>query len=182
MLDEAISIVTGPEPGPVSIRWSKTEAPHVAEHEVGSGLAARRVRSGDELCIIAVGKMLATALEAADRLRAEGVSVTVWDPRCIKPLDPEMLTDAARHRFVLTAEDGLREGGIGSAIADQLAELTLGAAEVPRVRVLGTPMGFLAHGKAEKVLADAGLDTAGLTAAALSLVHAESMDRPPAGR
>jgi 1-deoxy-D-xylulose-5-phosphate synthase len=176
MLDEAVSIVTGPEPGPVSIRWSKTNAPHVAEHEVGSGRAARRMRSGDELCIIAVGKMLSTALEAADQLRAEGLSVTVWDPRCVKPLDPGMLTDAARHRFVLTAEDGLREGGIGSAIADQLAELTRHAADAPRVRVLGTPVAFIPHGKPDKILADVGLDTAGITASARSLVHARSAE------
>jgi 1-deoxy-D-xylulose-5-phosphate synthase len=176
MLDEAVAIVTGPNPGPVSIRWSKTSAPHVGEHEVGSGLAARRVRAGEDLCIVAVGKMLETALATADRLRDEGVSVTVWDPRCIKPLDPEMLADAARHPYVLTVEDGLREGGIGSAIVDQLNELTLDRLTVPRMRVLGTPMAFIPHGKAEKVLADVGLDEAGVTAAALSLVHARTTD------
>jgi 1-deoxy-D-xylulose-5-phosphate synthase len=176
MLDEAVDIVTGPNPGPVSIRWSKTAAPHVPIDQVGSGRGGRRVRTGEDLCIIAVGKLLEAALEAADRLEAEGVSTTVWDPRCVKPLDPEMLADAARHRFLLTAEDGVREGGIGSAVADQLAELTLGAADVPRVRVLGTPMGFIAHGKAERILADVGLDCAGLTAAALSLVHAAATD------
>jgi 1-deoxy-D-xylulose-5-phosphate synthase len=176
MLDEAVRIVTGPEPGPVSIRWSKTAAPQVSEHEVGHGLRARRVRAGDELCIIAVGKMLAAATAAADRLRDEGLSVTVWDPRCVKPLDPEMLADAAAHRFVLTAEDGVREGGIGAAIADQLAELTLGSPQAPRVRVLGTPIGFLAHGKPDRILADLGLDAAGLTASALALVHADATD------
>jgi 1-deoxy-D-xylulose-5-phosphate synthase len=156
----------------VSIRWSKTAAPHVSEHEVGTGLRGRRVRAGEDLCIIAVGKMLAAATEAADRLRDEGVSVTVWDPRCIKPLDPEMLADAARHRFVLTAEDGLREGGIGAAVADRLAELTFGAAVAPRVRVLGTPVDFIPHGKADKILADVGLDADGIAAAARTLVHA----------
>jgi 1-deoxy-D-xylulose-5-phosphate synthase len=160
----------------VSIRWSKTAAPHVSEHEVGSGLNGRKVRSGYELCIIGVGTMLEPALQAADRLRAEGHSVTVWDPRCIKPLDPAMLDDAARHRFVLTVEDGLREGGIGSAIADELAELTFGAAFPPKVRVLGTPVAYLAHGKPEEIFAELGLDAAGITASALSLIHAERTD------
>jgi 1-deoxy-D-xylulose-5-phosphate synthase len=172
MLDEAVSIVTGPNPGPVSIRWSKTAAPHVSEREVGSGLRARRLSAGEDLCIIAVGKMLAAATEAAEQLRAEGLSVTVWDPRCIKPLDPEMLADAARHPCVLTAEDGLRAGGIGAAVADQLAELTAGSARMPRVRVLGTPIDFIAHGKPDSVLADLGLDAAGLATAARALVHA----------
>jgi 1-deoxy-D-xylulose-5-phosphate synthase len=175
MLDEAVSIVTGPDAGPVSLRWSRTSAPHVSEHEVGSGLRGRRVRGGDQLCIIAVGKMLTAAVEAAERLRDEGLSVTVWDPRCIKPLDPEMLADALRHRFVLTVEDGVREGGIGAAVLDRLGELA-GAAELPRVRVLGTPIAFIPHGKPDRILADLGLDTAGITAAALSLVHAPSTE------
>jgi 1-deoxy-D-xylulose-5-phosphate synthase len=176
MLDEAVAIATGPEPGPVSIRWSRSAAPHVAEHEVGHRLSGRKVRSGDELCIIAVGQMLEVATQAADALRDEGHSVTVWDPRCIKPLDPAMLDDAARHRFVLTVEDGLRVGGIGSAIADELAELTFGAAVPPKVRVLGTPVAFLAHGKPDEIFAELGLDAAGITASALSLIHARSTD------
>jgi 1-deoxy-D-xylulose-5-phosphate synthase len=176
MLDEAVAITTGPEPGPVSVRWSRAPAPHVAEHEVGCGLTGRKVREGDELCIIGVGQMLGAAVQAADLLRDEGHSVTVWDPRCVKPLDPAMLEDASRHRFVLTVEDGLRAGGIGSAIADELAELTFGAAAPPKVRVLGTPVAFLAHGKPDEIFADLGLDAAGITASALSLIHARSTD------
>ena len=176
MLDQAVAITTGPNPGPVSVRWSRAAAPHVAEHEIGHGLRGRKVREGDELCIIAVGQMLGAAVKAADSLRAEGHSVTVWDPRCIKPLDPAMLDDAARHRFVLTVEDGLRVGGIGSAIADELSELTLGVAVPPKVRVLGTPVAFMAHGKPDEIFAEIGLDAAGITASALSLIHAESTD------
>ena len=173
MLEEAVKIARGPNPGPVAIRWAKTNAPHVGPNEVGSGLKARRVLEGDELCIIAVGKMLGAARDAAAELREQGISVTLWDPRCIKPLDREMLFDAARHPFVLTIEDGVREGGIGSMVADQLSEITLGTASAPRVRVLGTPIAFIPHGKPDAILAELGLDAAGITASALSLVHAE---------
>jgi 1-deoxy-D-xylulose-5-phosphate synthase len=176
MLDEAVHIVKGPNPGPVSIRWSKTAAPQVPEDEVGTGLRGRKVRTGDQLCIIAVGKMFEAASAAARHLADEGVSVTLWDPRCIKPLDREMLFDAARHPFVLTVEDGLREGGIGSMVADRLAEITFGSPTAPKVRVLGTPVAFIAHGKPDVILADLGLDAAGITASALSLVEAETTD------
>jgi 1-deoxy-D-xylulose-5-phosphate synthase len=173
MLTEAVKLATGPNPGPVTIRWSKTAAPHVGPNEVGQGLKGRRVGAGDDLCIIAVGKMLAAAEAAAERLRAEGTSVTVWDPRCVKPLDQEMLFDAARHPFVLTVEDGVREGGIGSMIADRLAEITYGAASAPKVRVLGTPIAYIPHGKPDDILTELGLDVDGIFASAVSLVHAE---------
>ena len=100
--------------------------------------------------------MLAAAQHAADLLAADGVSVTVWDPRVAKPLDPEMLADAARHKLVVSIEDGLRDGGIGSSIATTL--------ETTEVRVLGVPTAYLPHGKADDILATLGLDGPGVAA------------------
>jgi 1-deoxy-D-xylulose-5-phosphate synthase len=173
MLDEAMKIVKGPTPGPVSIRWSRGAPCTTAAEEVGTGLKGRKLRSGDDLCIISVGQMLDAAVAAAEAIEADGSSVTVWDARCIKPLDREMLFDAARHPFVLTVEDGLREGGIGSSVVDQLAEITLGSSSAPVVRVLGTPVAYIPHGKPDAIHADLGLDAAGITASALSLIHAD---------
>ena len=82
------------------------------------------------------------ARAAAERLAAEGHDVTVWDPRLVKPLDPEMLADAAGHRLVVTIEDGLRDGGAGSAIADALSQARTRTAG-PQVRVLGVPSVYL---------------------------------------
>lgn len=175
MLRDAVAITDGP----VAIRWAKTAARHAGPGEVGSGLSGRRLRQGDDLCIISVGKMLDAAEAAADRLAEEGLSVTLWDARVVKPLDPDLLADAARHPHVLTVEDGLRSGGAGSAIADELAELTLGSATAPKVRVLGVPDAYLPHGKPDAILAEIGLDAAGITASALSLVAAEQLDTPP---
>ncbi len=118
--------------GPVTIRWAKTAARQEAPEDIGRGLQARRLRQGHDLCIIAVGKMLDACEAVADRLIADGVSVTLWDARVVKPLDPEMLADAANHPCVLTVEDGVREGGVGSAIGDQLAEHTLGRRRAAR--------------------------------------------------
>ena len=97
--------------------------------EVGSGLSARKVRAGRDLCILAVGKMLAPARAAAEPLASShGVEAAVWDVRLVKPLDEEMLADAATYPRVVTVEDGYREGGAGSAIADRLAELAADSA------------------------------------------------------
>ena len=170
MLHDALEITDGP----IAIRWAKTAARQVSESEVGSGLNARQLRSGTDLCIVSVGKMLDAAEAAADMLAAEGISVTLWDARVVKPLDPAMLADAARHPHVLTIEDGLREGGVGMSLGDQLAELTIGHAE-PRVRVLGIPAQYIAHGKPEAILAELGLDAAGITASALSMMNADQI-------
>jgi 1-deoxy-D-xylulose-5-phosphate synthase len=158
--------------GPVAIRFPKTAARRSAPGEVGSGLKARQLRRGDDVCIISVGKMLDAAEAAADQLADEGVSVTVWDARVVKPLDPAMLADAGRHPYVVTVEDGLRDGGVGMSITDRLAELTVGHPE-PRVRVLGVPATYVPHGKPDAILADLGLDTSGIVASVLSLRAAD---------
>src|SRR5215218_2778591 len=161
MLEDALAV----SDGPVAIRFPKTTARTARPDQVGTGLRARRAREGDgSLAILAVGKLLAAAEEAADALAADGVSATVWDVRVCKPLDQEMLADAARHRVVVTAEDGIREGGVGSAIADAVG-CSGSLAGAPEVLVLGTPVEFLAHGKPDAILAQLGLDGAGIVAA-----------------
>jgi 1-deoxy-D-xylulose-5-phosphate synthase len=112
--------------------------------------------------LLAVGKLLTEALKAADLLAASGISTTVWDVRSCAPLDPEMIADAARHQVVITAEDGIRDGGIGMAIAD----LVSSANQQACVRVLGTPARFIPQGVAEGLLAQIGLDAEGLANAA----------------
>jgi 1-deoxy-D-xylulose-5-phosphate synthase len=173
MLHDALDI----ESGPSAIRWAKTMPPSVGPDEVGHGLHARKVRTGTDVCLIGVGKMLGAATEAADRLEAEGVSVTVWDPRVVKPLDPEMLDDAAGHPAVVTIEDGMREGGVGAAIADALCCRGLDE-PAPKIKVLGTPVAYIAHGKPDQILADLGLDADGIVAAVRDVLDRPVIDRP----
>ncbi len=164
MLHDAVSLA---DEGPVALRWPRGAARHVTEHEVGTGLLARQARKGDgSLAILAVGKMVHDALAAAEALASTGVDATVWDIRCCAPLDPAMIADAAAHGAVITIEDGVREGGIGMNIADQVHAL---AANVP-VQVLGIPSKFLPQGAAEKILAQLGLDADGIVAAARSVL------------
>ena len=166
MLHDALELCEGP----AAIRWSKTAAPSVEPDQVGSGLSARKVRAGRDLCILAVGKLLPAAMEAADALAAEGIEATVWDVRVV-PLDPAMVADAAQHPVVLTAEDGIREGGVGALIADAVSRCDP-TATPPRVRVLGTPIAYIPQAKPDAILAQVGLDATGLAEEARQLVNA----------
>ena len=158
MLHDALVLA---DEGPVAIRYPKGTARHVGEHDVGSGIHARLARAGDgSVCILAIGKMVANALKAADALAATRIDATVWDVRCCAPLDPQMIDDAARHQIVLTVEDGIRDGGIGTTIADQIGSR---APHVP-VRVLGLPTRFIPQGKPDRILAQLGLDAEGIAA------------------
>ena len=164
MLHDAIGLA---DEGPVAIRWPRGAAHHVGELEVGVGLHARKVRAGDaSVCIIAIGKMVIDATKAAELLAASGVQATVWDARSVAPLDPEMIADAALHTAVVTVEDGVRDGGIGMTIADQVHAI---ASNVP-VSVLGLPSKFIPQGSADRILAQLGLDADGIAATARQLL------------
>jgi 1-deoxy-D-xylulose-5-phosphate synthase len=170
MLTDALSITTGP----VAIRFPKTPARSVRDDEIGSGLHGRRVRTGDDVCLLAVGKMLEVAEEAALALAADGIEATVWDVRCVKPLDPAMIADAARHRAVVTIEDGFADGGAGSAMAGAITDVALDDGHAaPPVSVLGVPCTFIPQGKPDDILAGFGLDAAGVAAAARQALAAE---------
>ena len=169
MLHDAMSLADG---GPVAIRYPRGQARNVAEHDVGVGIRARRVRAAvdpvdQRVCVLAIGKLVEAAEKAAEVLAADGIEVSVWDVRCCAPLDEAMLDDAARHRAVVTCEDGVRDGGVGMTIEDRLGAI---APAVP-VEVLGTPNRFLAHdGRPERILSRLGLDADGVAAAVRRLV------------
>jgi len=163
MLADALLVTDGP----VAVRFPKTPARSVGPDEVGRGLAGRLVRRGADVCLLAVGKLLADAEAAAERLAADGIEATVWDVRCVKPLDEAMVADAAGHPAVITVEDGLAVGGAGSAITDAVRRHASTEGRVgPPVTVLGVPSRFLPQGKPEAILAELGLDAAGIADAA----------------
>ena len=154
MLDTAVTLE-----GPVSIRFPKTAA--IQREDPGIGLSANKLRSGADLAIVAVGDRVEAVLEAADLLAADGIEATVWDPRAIRPVAPTMLEDLAGHPMVVTVENGVVNGGAGAYIADRLVELT-GVVEAPRVLRIGVPDGYIPHGKPDRILAEIGLDAAGI--------------------
>lgn len=154
MLHDAVALA---DEGPIAIRYPRGAARQVGEHEVGVGLNARKVRAPEapDVCVIAIGKMLETAEVAARRAAERGVETTVWDARCCAPLDPAMIADAAEHTRVVTIEDGVRAGGIGMMIADQVCAID----PTTDVDKLGLPTKFIPHDpKPGNILARCGLD------------------------
>jgi 1-deoxy-D-xylulose-5-phosphate synthase len=163
MLEDAAALA---DEGPVAIRYPRGAARQVDESEVGVGLHARRARSGRDACILAVGRMLEYAIKAADELAEGGVDVTVWDVRSCTPLDAVMIADAASHPVAVTVEDGVREGGIGFAIRERVAELAPG---VP-VATMGIPTKFVGHGEPKQIMAQLGLDAPAIADTVRSLL------------
>jgi len=119
------------------------------------------------VCVLAIGKMVGPAEKAAEALRAGGLDVTLWDVRSCVPLDSRMITDAAAHRAVVTIEDGIRDGGIGMTIADQVHAID---ASRP-VEVLGIPTRFIPQGKPDRILAQFGLDAEGIASTVRGLAY-----------
>lgn len=164
MFSDAMTLA---DEGPVVIRYPKGAARQVSEGDVGSGLSARNLLQGSgQVCLLAVGKMVGNALDAADTLRGQGIDATVWDVRCCSHLDQAMLDDAARHDLVITVEDGLREGGVGMSIARKIDEIN----HSTRVSVLGVPTKFISHAKPDQIFAQLGLDANGISTHVSSLL------------
>jgi transketolase len=110
--------------GPVYLRTGRPKAPVIynedAEFEIGR---ANELRHGHQVTIIACGLMVAAALEAAALLADRGVEARVLDMHTIKPIDAEAIEDAARSTgAIVTAEEHLLDGGLGSAVARVVAE------------------------------------------------------------
>jgi transketolase len=123
------------------------------------------LREGGDLSFIAIGTMVSRALEAAERLAAQGISARVINAASVKPLDDAAVLEAARETGrIVTAEEGITRGGLGSAVA----ELVVQHHPVP-MRILGIP-DFAPTGSTEYLLEYFGLDAAGLERAALQLL------------
>ncbi len=165
--------------GPSVLRFPKTAARQVQPDQVGTGLSARRVRGGDgSVCILAVGKLLEPAEEAAALLADEGVEATLWDVRVVRPLDPVMIADAGKHALVVTVEDGIRNGGAGNYIADAIADLNA-RRQSPPVLNLGVPTAYIPHDKPQRILGQLGLDGPGIAASIFKAIdHAPSLRAP----
>jgi 1-deoxy-D-xylulose-5-phosphate synthase len=165
MLDLALTL-----DGPVAIRYPKGAAPAMASgvgdagrpgfSEKSPGQAApiplapgkaRVLKKGRDLAIIGIGYMVRTAMEASSLLAAKRIDAGVVDARFVKPLDGEMVADICRtNRKIVTIEDGVLDGGFGSAV---LEELERAKAKGVTVKRLGLPDIFIEHGRREELFA-----------------------------
>ena len=111
-----------------------------------------RGESADVL-LISIGSMAEIAVEAASQAYREGVGVTVIDPRWVKPLPASLVTMADRYKSVVVLEDGIKHGGIASAISEQFREAGLNVA----IHSIGVPLEFIEHSKRSEILEDLGI-------------------------
>lgn len=107
----------------------------------------------EDVLIVAIGPFAALAMDVADRLRAQGIGATVIDPRWAIPVQPSVVKLAGQHRLVITLEDGIRVGGIGTRVRQVLREAGIDTA----VDELGLPDEFIDHASRDQILTDAGL-------------------------
>ena len=141
--------------GPVAIRYPRDNVERVEEGiwpEIAWG-TWEVLKEGTEVYILAFGKTLRYALEAA----GEDPRIGVVNARFLKPLDREMLSWLARYKL-LTVEDHQKMGGFGSAVLEALNEMGL----APEVRVLGLPDRFFEHGTIPSLHRQAGIDPEGI--------------------
>ncbi|TCC25600.1 1-deoxy-D-xylulose-5-phosphate synthase [Kribbella speibonae] len=149
LLNEAIEI----EDGPTALRYAKGEVFPDIEAIDRVGQIDVLHRSGQDVLLVGIGSMAATAMDVAQRLDAHGFGVTVVDPRWVKPVDPQLVELAKDFALVATIEDNGRAGGCGTTIAQALRDAGV---ETP-FRDFGVPQEFLEHAKRAAVLQAIGL-------------------------
>ena len=142
---------------PVAIRYPRAKAflerDFAAPLKLGQG---QLIKEGKDFAIIALGSMVLAAKGAWELLNQEGLSGSLINARFVAPLDIELIKRACgMTKFIFTIEEGIREAGFGSAVAEQLNQ--------PVAR-LGLPFEFIPHGARELLLEKYGLTSAGIAA------------------
>ena len=147
--------------GPFAIRYPRGEAEGVPLPEVPEVLPegkARMVREGDDVALLAFGRMVGYACKAAEALEQQGISVRVVDMRWVKPLDADAIREAAGTKLVVTVEEGVIAGGAGEGVLGEMARMGL---YTPALN-LGISDAFVTQGGVGQLLHEQGLDAEGI--------------------
>ena len=157
--------------GPVYLRLSRAEVPYVLPEDAPFVLGkGNLLREGSDLTLVVAGVPLARTVEAADRLAKEGLQARVIEMPTIKPIDREILVQAARETgAVVTIEEHNIMGGLGSAVAEALAQ----EAPVP-MEFVGIKDTFCESGPYDALLDRYGLSVDDIVAAAKAVLGRKS--------
>jgi len=150
-LAEAVEV----DDAPTVLRFSKGSVGNEfdAVRRTDDGVDVLREAPHRDVLLVAVGPMAALAMRVADRLAAQGIGATVVDPRWVIPVPHSIVELAREHRLVVSIEDGVRVGGVGTRIRQDLRAAGVDTA----VDELGLPDEFLEHASRDEILEDAGL-------------------------
>lgn len=154
-LREEFREATAIEDAPTVVRYpkGKVNADVEAIERLHDGVDVLSRGSSPDVLLVGIGPMVHLALEVAERLKAQGIGATVIDPRWAIPVQPSVVDLAREHRLVITIEDGIRVGGVGTRVRQVLREAGVDTA----VDELGIPDEFIDHATREQILEDAGL-------------------------
>ncbi|WP_150956627.1 1-deoxy-D-xylulose-5-phosphate synthase [Microbacterium testaceum] len=143
------------EDAPTVVRYPKGKVNDDVEaiERLHDGVDVLSRGAGEDVLLVGIGPMVHLALEVAERLKAQGIGATVIDPRWAIPVQPSIVELAREHRLVITIEDGIRVGGVGTRVRQVLREAGVDTA----VDELGIPDEFIDHATREQILEDAGL-------------------------
>jgi len=141
--------------GPTVLRFSKGSVGNEfdALRRTDDGVDVLREAAHRDVLLVAVGPMAGLAMRVAERLAAQGIGATVVDPRWVIPVPRSVIDFAREHRLVVSIEDGVRVGGVGTRIRQDLRAAGVDTA----VDELGLPDEFLEHASRDEVLGDVGL-------------------------
>ncbi|MCH8569607.1 MAG: 1-deoxy-D-xylulose-5-phosphate synthase [Balneolales bacterium] len=130
--------------------------PGFMEMELGKGEC---VRKGDRVAVLTYGAIGNHVIEACSILNDEEISIGHYNMRFVKPLDTKLIDSiAASYDFIITLEDGVKQGGFGSAIAEYLAETS----HRVRMRIMGVPDRLVEHGTQKELYREVGIDAQGV--------------------
>jgi 1-deoxy-D-xylulose-5-phosphate synthase len=147
--------------GPASLRYPKASLERVDRGQAPIELGQAEIYEwATDGMLIAYGTLFSTCVKAAERLRNEGLEIGVINARFAKPLDESTLLKAVKELpLVVTVEEGTLEGGFGSALLEAANAAGLDTSNIVR---LGLPDRFVEHGERGELLAEVGLDVAGI--------------------
>ncbi|MCW2795670.1 1-deoxy-D-xylulose-5-phosphate synthase [Nocardioides sp.] len=170
LLNEAVEV----DDAPTVVRFPKGPPPEDISAVGKAGGADILVRNGTkDVLVVGFGSMAEVAVDVAQRLVAQGIGVTVVDPRWVKPVDPAIVELAREHRLVVSIEDNGRIGGCGAVLLQTLND----AGVHTPFRLHGIPQEFLGHAKRAAIL-----ERIGLTPQSLALGIVEDMTSLAEGR
>ena len=142
-------VIRYPRGGCVNLDWKNP----MQEIAIGKG---RCLREGDSMAILSIGHIGNAALEAAAIAETKGINVAVYDMRFIKPLDEDLVLQvASKYNDIITIENGALKGGLGSAVAEVVADNNLKV----NVHRMGIPDYFVAHGSLKELHKECQIDT-----------------------
>ena len=169
-LREALDV----DDAPTVVRFPKGALPEDIPAIAREGEADVLRRDPDaQVLVVAVGGLAGLGLQVAERLADQGIATTVVDPRWVKPIDLALVTMSKHFSLVVTIEDGVRVGGVGSTLAQAMRDASI----TTPVQNFGIPLAFLDHGKRAEVLADCGLtaqDIARGVAESFAAMHSDA--------